>query len=153
MYPHVAAVSATPRPIFTASGTTYEGVTNPSRNPEPARRIAHPTATVIASRAAFPTAWNLVMAPGTSSAQKILSPAATEINTAVSSGRPCGKMKRKKCHTPPYSNTTAADVPNEVAFCHRTHSGYTPVMPEMIDWKAIQALFAHTDMPNSRCVS
>ena len=100
MYAHTAAVMRAPRVILTASGRS-EGVTKPSRTPDPARRMAQPAATVIAPRAACPTAWKRVIGPGTSSDQKTRRPAAIEMKTAVSSGSPCGRMKRKKCQTPP----------------------------------------------------
>ena len=99
VYAHTADVMTTPNVILTASGSS-EGVTKPSRTPDPASRIAQPTATVTELRAATPTAWKRVDGPGTRSAQKTLNPAATEMKMAVSSGRPCGRMKRKKCQGP-----------------------------------------------------
>ncbi len=88
----------------------------------------------IASRAAFPTAWNV----GTrQAAPRKSGPAATEVNTTVSSRRvPPAKMKRKECHTPHASRTPPVGIANGWRFVE--HSGCTPVMPGMIDWKAIR---------------
>ena len=75
------------------------------------------------------------------------------MKTAVSSGSPCGKMKRKKCQGPAYTYTIAPAIPTPVALPHRILSGYTPVIPVTTAWRAIHALFAHTDKPNSALVS
>ncbi len=102
MYAHTAAVITTPRAILTASGSSrgrHEAFEDTRAREEDgaAHRHRHGATRghahrLVARRCA-----------GDEERPEDPRPAATEMKTAVSSGSPCGKMKRKKCQGPAYT--------------------------------------------------
>ncbi len=91
-----ARTGCTPPAAVGAASLCHTGVTNPSRKPEASQENRASTPLEMLLRAAFPS----LERHGTQhKQQKILSPAATEINTAVSSGRTMRKMKAEEVAT------------------------------------------------------
>ena len=135
-------------PILTGHGHGW-AVTNPSIAPETASAMISPTAIVASERPAAASASPRVRRPGATHAQKMCSPAAAATKMHVSSSRPCGRMKSRNTSPRSKASMTAAAVPTPTAFCTRTISGHTPVIPKSTHCAAIQALFVQTVPANT----